>query len=141
MNENDLHSDEATREFADRVTLFIYAPNRPLTPQLRLTCAFPPLTPPAAAVIDAAVRVWGHDLFSIDGGRMLVRTLALMGPVAAAEGFVLQMDLPEHRMTDRTLETGDAFKAVFARYPDAFLQGARDVLAPFVRRPRGQAPD
>jgi hypothetical protein len=105
----------------------------PLTPQLRLVMASPPLRPPAAAIVESTVRVWGRSLFETKSGRLMARILAILGPVGAVEKVLTTIDDRIGRLPLRLLETGDAYRAVVARYPDAWLAEARGLLARFRR--------
>lgn len=59
----------------------------------------------------------------------MTATLAVLGPIAGAEAFVLSMT--DDITNDRLHKTGTAFEGVFARHPNAFLARVRDLLAPF----------
>ena len=152
MKEQFVEEDHA-RELADRVRLLIYAWKRPLRrltrdvenvecfeaidspmpPHLRLACAAPPLTPPASAIVDAVVRIWGDSLITTKAGRLMVGTLAAKGPIAGAEAFSLMWN-GEQPGSLRLSETADAFRAIFARFPAVYLADARELLQTFALR-------
>ncbi|HVE08012.1 MAG TPA: hypothetical protein VNE00_12230 [Paraburkholderia sp.] len=132
------------REVSERARLFIYATSKPirrlvrdvadigrfdgpgaLTPQLRLTLAAPPLVPASAEILEAAVRICGNRLFA-QPGRMLLDSMALLGPIAAAEAFILLM--ADSQLTAELKVLGDAFVSVFERHPRIFLEGTRRLL-------------
>jgi hypothetical protein len=128
----------------ERAKLYIYAAARPirrlerdvddigrfegagaLTPQVRLLIASPPLLPASADILNAAIRVCGERLFD-DPYRLLLDSMALLGPIAAAEAFVLLTG--DSRMTDEVRAIGQAFEAIFDRYPEIFLSNTRAFL-------------
>jgi len=136
------------RVVSERARLFIYATGKPirrlardvdgisrfdgpgsLTPQLRLTLAAPPLVPASAEILDATVRICGSRLFVLPG-RMLLDTMALLGPIAAAEAFILMM--ADSRLTTELKLLGDAFVSVFERHPRIFLEGTRRLLGVYL---------
>jgi hypothetical protein len=128
----------------ERAKLYIYASARPIrrlerdvgdirrfegagvfSAQVRLVIASPPLLPASADILNAAVSVCGERLFD-DPYRLLLDSMALLGPVAAAEAFVLLAG--DSSMTDEVQAVGDAFEAVFDRYPETFLSSTRAFL-------------
>ncbi|CAB3763164.1 hypothetical protein LMG29542_04517 [Paraburkholderia humisilvae] len=137
--------DYCTLPIAERAKLYIYAAPGPirrlerdvkdigrfegpggLTSCLRLVVASPPLSPASAGVLDAAIGVCGERLFS-DPYIMLLDSMALVGPIAAAEAFVLLT--ADSSMTEELQSICTAFLAVFEQYPDFFLAEARAALA------------
>ncbi|WP_074774549.1 hypothetical protein [Paraburkholderia fungorum] len=152
MKEQYIEDDHA-RHLADRVRLLIYAWNRPLRrlvrdvenlacfdsidgpmpPHLQLACAAPPLTPPASAIVDAVVRIWGDCLVSAKAGRLMVGTLAVKGPISGAESLVLMWN-GQQPDSPRLQETDDAFRTSFARYPELYLADARKLLQAYTSR-------
>jgi hypothetical protein len=130
---------------AERAKRYIYAADRPIrrlerdvhdirrferpgvfSEQVRLLIASPPLLPASAAILNVAASVCGERMFD-DPYRLLLDSMALLGPVAAAEAFVLLAG--DSLMTDEMQAIDDAFVAVFARYPDTFLPHTRAFLA------------
>ncbi|CAB3745829.1 hypothetical protein [Paraburkholderia humisilvae] len=97
-----------------------------LTPQLRLTVAAPPLVPASADILRAAVELCGSRLFE-QPYRLLLDSMGLVGPRAAAEVFVLLIG--ESGLTEEVETIGGAFIAVFDRYQGTFLRDAREWLA------------
>ncbi|MFC0403121.1 hypothetical protein [Paraburkholderia rhizosphaerae] len=91
------------------------------TPHQRLVEASPPLLPPAAALVAATARIWGRDLFHTESGRLLVRVLAIAGPVAAADKLLFQADTRSTCLPRLLTETAKAYRAVFGRYPESWL--------------------
>jgi hypothetical protein len=153
-----LPDDEFAALLAIRIRTFIYAWNGPisrlsrdvpdierflvakgpLTPQLRLACEWPQLTPASAALIDVAVGVWGFRLQTTRSGRFLVGAMASAGPIAAAETFLLARS----HGAEESLQlkaTVDAFATVFAHYPEAYLEPSKQLLGPYCRSADGPA--
>jgi hypothetical protein len=139
--------DDQLRSVAERAKLAIYATARPigrllhdvedisrfdgpgiLTPQLRLALASPPLLPASAEILDAASRVYGWGLFN-DPFRLLLDSMALLGPIAAAESFIFLMN--DSNLTAELLEIGDAFGSVFERHRGFFLARTRATLGSY----------
>jgi hypothetical protein len=139
--------DVQVHAVTESVKLFIYATRRPIdrllrdvddigsfdgpgaiTPQLRLTLAAPPLLPASEAILNAVSRILGWRFFEAPY-RLLLESMALIGPVAAAEAFILLMD--ESPMTSELQEIGIAFASVFERHADVFLARTRETLTPY----------
>ncbi|MGF6782570.1 hypothetical protein [Paraburkholderia sp. GAS334] len=59
----------------------------------------------------------------------MAAALAVPGPIAGAETFLLSMR--DDIKSGRLRETGVAFEEIFARHPNVFLARARDLLASF----------
>jgi hypothetical protein len=135
------------RAIAERAKLYIYAADRPirrlardvdaigrfegqgvLAAQLRLMFASPPLSPASAGILDAAVAICGERLF-IDPYILLLDSMALVGPIAAAEAFVLL--IAELDVTGEIQDFASAFIKIFELYPDTFLADAQKVLAKY----------
>lgn len=62
--------------------------------------------------------------------------MASQGPIACAQAFVLLQGDREGPVTERIVETAQAFQAVFAQRPQVFRRGVRDLLAPITQAPR-----
>jgi hypothetical protein len=133
--------DDQLRVVTERAKLAIYATARPisrllhdvedvsrfdgpgvLTPQLRLALASPPLVPASAEILDVVSRVYGWELFN-GASRLLLDSMALLGPIVAAETFILLMD--DSILTAELREMGDAFMSVFERHRGFFLARTR----------------
>ncbi|MEM5440131.1 hypothetical protein [Paraburkholderia diazotrophica] len=146
---------DGTRELISRVKIFVFAYRRPvdrlfldiedatlyewsdvqpLTPQLRLVQASPPLTPVSAAVVSTVVAIWGPDLFTTNAGRSLVHVIAADGPIAAAKRIAMGL-LDEDRHDARWDQTIDALKALVALHPTVFLRPASIALQRFTGGP------
>lgn len=152
--------DESAALLAIRIRTFIYVWNRPiarlardvpeigrfataigpLTPQLRLACEWPALTAASAALIDAAVDVWGFRLQSTRSGRFLIAAMASAGPIAAAETFLLARSHGSQESL-QLKTTVDAFAAVFARYPETYLEPSKQLLSLYGRSDGGRSGD
>lgn len=152
--------DESAALLAIRIRTFIYVWNRPisrlardipdigrfaaasgpLTPQLRLACEWPPLTRASAALIDAAVGIWGFKLQTTRSGRFLIGAMASAGPIAAAETFLLARSQGSGGSL-QLKATVDAFAAVFARYPEVYLEPSKQVLRRYGKSDGCQASD
>ncbi|MDQ7979857.1 hypothetical protein QYH69_21695 [Paraburkholderia sp. SARCC-3016] len=119
------------------VTLYEMSDVQPLSPQLRLVQASPPLTPVSAAVVSTVVAIWGPDLFTTAAGRRLVHVIAADGPIAAAERIAMGL-LDEDRHDARWHRTVDALKALVALHPTVFLRSASIALQRFTGGPNSE---
>jgi|ERR1700754_52226 hypothetical protein len=144
MNSTGLIGCKRSRLLAERAKRFIYLTNLPisrlardvddiarfeapgpLTPHMRLIVADAPLTPASADILDAMARVWGDRLFA-EPNQLLLESMALLGPIAAAEAFLVLSG--ELTLEADLRATEEAFASVFVRHPDVFLADTRKLL-------------
>jgi hypothetical protein len=130
---------------AERAKRYIYSARRPIhrlqrdvkeirkfehpnafTARMRLLIASPPLSPASADVLNAAIGICGERLFD-EPYVLLLDSMALVGPIAAAEAFVVLSE--DSHMTEELKCIRSAFEAVCARYPNIFFTEARTLLA------------
>ncbi|WP_152565262.1 hypothetical protein [Caballeronia glathei] len=129
---------------AERVKLHIYAAHRPIrrlqrdvidierfehpdafTARLRLLTASPPLSSASADVLDAVIGICEERLFD-EPYLLLLDSMALLGPIAAAEALVLLSG--DSHMTEELKSIVNAIEAVCERYPTIFFIEARTLL-------------
>jgi hypothetical protein len=122
--------DETMRRFAEVA---------PTSRQSRPVTTTPDMAPASVEIVQAAVRSLGWRLFSLPWF-LLLDSMAEIGPIAAAEAFILLDDGNTHPFIEiEDLKT--AFLSVFEQHPDVFMAETKQVLKPYMstgnRRGRG----